>query len=46
MIPLGILISVSTVFVKQHSCLDLFGAIPYSALVWWLVYGVIFRRKK
>ena len=46
MIPLGVLISVSTVFVKQHSCLDLFGAIPYSALIWWLVYGVIFKRKK
>lgn len=45
MLPLGVLISVSTVFVKQHSCLDLLGAIPYSALVWWLVYGVVFKKK-
>lgn len=46
MLPLCVLICVSTVFVKQHSCLDLLGAIPYSALVWWLVYGVIFRSGK
>ncbi len=45
MLPLGVIISISTVFVKQHSCLDLLGAIPYSALVWWLVYGVIFKKK-
>ena len=46
MLPVGILICISTVFVKQHSCADLFGAIPYSALIWWLVYGVICKRKK
>lgn len=46
MLPLAILISISTAFVKQHSCLDILGAIPYSALVWWLVYGVIFKKKK
>ena len=46
MLPLAVLISISTVFVKQHSCLDILGAIPYSALVWWLVYGVIFKKKK
>lgn len=46
MLVLAILISISTVFVKQHSCLDVIGAIPYSALVWWLVYGVIFKKKK
>lgn len=45
-IPVGILICISTVFVKQHSCLDLFGAIPYSALTWWLVYGVIYKKRK
>lgn len=45
-IPVGTLICISTVFVKQHSCLDLFGAIPYSALTWWLVYGVIFKKRK
>lgn len=46
MLPLAILISISTAFVKQHSCIDILGALPYSALVWWLVYGVIFKRKK
>lgn len=46
MLPLAVLISVSTVFVKQHSCLDTLCAIPYSALVWWLVYGVIFKKEK
>ena len=45
-IPVGTLICISTVFVKQHSCLDLFGAIPYSALTWWLVYGVIYKKRK
>ena len=45
-IPVGTLICISTVFVKQHSCLDLFGAIPYSALTWWLVYGVIFKKHR
>lgn len=45
-IPVGILICISTVFVKQHSCLDLIGAIPYSALLWWLIYGVIYKKRK
>lgn len=34
MIPLGVLICISTVFVKQHSILDMFVAIPYSAVAW------------
>ena len=42
----GLVIIAATVFVKQHSCLDLIGAIPYSALLWWLIYGVIFKRHK
>ena len=45
-IPVGVLICISTVFVKQHSCLDLIGAIPYSALLWWLIYGVIYKKRK
>ncbi len=45
MLPLAILISISTAFVKQHSCIDILGALPYSVLVWWLVYGVIYKRK-
>ena len=46
MLPLAVLISISTVFIKQHSCADILYAIPYSALVWWLVYGVIFKEKR
>ena len=38
MLVLGILVSVSTVFIKQHSVLDLLAALPYSALVLLLVY--------
>lgn len=36
----------STTFVKQHSILDTFTAIPFSILVYLLVYKVIFRKKK
>ena len=46
MLPLGLLISISTVFVKQHSILDFFVAVPFTLLVHFLVYGVIFRQKK
>lgn len=35
----------STTFVKQHSILDTFTAIPFSILVYLLVYKVIFRKK-
>ncbi len=45
MLPLGLLISVSTVFVKQHSILDFIVAVPFTLLVHWLVYGVIFRAR-
>lgn len=37
-ILLSVLISISTVFVKQHSILDIFVALPYALLVWFLVY--------
>ena len=46
MLPLAILISISTAFIKQHSCADILYALPYSAIVWWLVYGVIFKKRK
>lgn len=46
MLPLGLLISLSTMFVKQHSSLDFFVAVPFTLLVHLLVYGVIFRPKK
>ena len=45
MIPLGVLICISTVFVKQHSILDMFVAIPYSAVAW-LVSFQPWKRKK
>lgn len=38
MLLLGILISASTVFVKQHSLLDLLTAIPYSLLILSIIY--------
>ena len=44
LLPLCILVSVSTVFVKQHSILDLLTAIPYSLLVLALIYRP-FRKK-
>ena len=34
MLPLGVLICLSTVFVKQHSVLDIFVAIPYGTIAW------------
>ena len=40
---LTILVSLSTVFVKQHSLLDALVAIPYCFLCYFLVYGL--RRK-
>jgi membrane-associated phospholipid phosphatase len=46
MLPLGILVSISTVFIKQHSVLDLITAVPYSAVVWLVVYHVMFPNKK
>ena len=39
---LAVLISLSTVFIKQHSALDILAAIPVCALAWLLCY----RRKK
>ena len=35
----AILICLSTVFVKQHSILDVLCALPVCALGWWLCYG-------
>ena len=36
----------STTFVKQHSILDTFTAIPFSIIVYLLVYKVIFKKNK
>ena len=38
------LVAVSTVFVKQHSALDLILAVPFSLVVYPVVYRLIFRR--
>ena len=45
MIPMGVLICISTVFVKQHSILDMFVAIPYSVVAW-LVSFQPWKHKK
>lgn len=37
------LISISTMFIKQHSVVDVIVAIPYSIIVYLLVYKVIFK---
>ena len=37
----GVLVSVSTVFVKQHSVLDLIAGIALGVLLWILIYGVL-----
>ncbi len=38
----GVLIAISTVFVKQHSIIDVFAALPLCLFAWWLC----FLRKK
>ena len=45
-LPLGVIISMSTVFVKQHSILDVFVAIPVSAVLYFIVYHKAFREKR
>ena len=37
-VALSVLIAISTVFIKQHSLLDILVAIPYSLFFWLLVY--------
>ena len=45
MLPLGVIISMSTVFVKQHSMLDVLVAIPVSALLCVLIYKPFPRNR-
>ena len=45
-LPLGLLICASTVLVKQHSILDVFVAIPVSAVLYFIVYHRAFRKKR
>lgn len=40
-----VLICLSTVFLKQHSALDVFTALPLCAGGWWLVYGSRWAKK-
>ena len=42
---LSVLIILSTVFIKQHSVFDIVTAIPYSFLVWAVVYKIIFKKR-
>lgn len=42
----AVLVSISTVFVKQHSLLDILVAIPFSILMYFIVYHLIFRPRK
>lgn len=46
MLPLGLLISVSTVFIKQHSILDFFAAIPVCVILYFLFYHRTFRARR
>jgi len=39
-----ILICMATAFVKQHSVVDIFAAIPVCLLAEWLVYGKRYRQ--
>lgn len=42
---LTLFIIASTVLIKQHSVLDIITAIPYTVLVWIIVYKLIFRNR-
>lgn len=39
------LISASTVFLKQHSVVDVMAAVPVCAVAWWLVHRIDFSKK-
>ena len=45
-VVLSVLVSVSTVFIKQHSALDILAAIPYSLLCYLIVYRLMFRKER
>lgn len=45
-ILLAILISVSTVFVKQHSCLDVIGGLAWCIPLWFAFYFPAYRKRK
>ncbi len=42
---LGFFICLSTVFIKQHSSLDVITAVPYAVGVWIIVNKLIFRKR-
>ena len=42
----GVLIAISTVFVKQHSILDLLAALPFCAAAYALCFGIGWGVKK
>lgn len=41
-----ILICVSVVFIKQHSVVDIFAAVPLCVLAEWIVFGKYYRQKR
>ena len=41
----AVLICLSTLFIKQHSALDFFAALPVCLLAEWVAYGNYFKRK-
>ena len=41
-LALSLLISASTVLVKQHSILDVFAALIWGGLAWWFVYDLLY----
>ena len=45
MLPLGLVISMSTVFVKQHSILDVFVAIPVCVILYFIIFHRAFVKK-
>lgn len=44
-VVITVLIALSTVFLKQHSVVDVLAALPLCALGWWLVYRSRFSKK-
>lgn len=41
----GILVIASTLFIKQHACIDVLAAVPVAALAYGIVYGIIGKKR-
>jgi len=42
----GILVIASTLFIKQHACIDVLAAVPVAAAAYFIVYRVIGNRRE